>query len=146
MKIHRAILVGLALLTICWPLAAQASDNGKVNVGHKVGHFTVGFGVAWGCGLAGKHKTGLAIGIGLGLAKEWYDNRYHETWVSQKRDILITSAGALLGYLVAKHYYPDGMDFDSRLSFNTMNDQMNWDRQRMAEFKAWEVQYGQSVR
>lgn len=141
MKIHRAILIGLALLAICWPLAAQASDNGRVNVGHKIGHFTVGFGVAWGCGLAGKHKTGLAIGIGLGLAKEWYDNRYHETWVSQRRDILITSAGAVLGYLVAKHYYPHGMDFDSHddLASLTPSQLWDWDRQRMAEFKAWEV-------
>lgn len=134
MKITPIILA--ALLAV--PAFAQASDNGKVNVGHKIGHFAIGFGVAWGCGLANHHKTGLAIGIGLGLAKEYYDNKHGETWASQKRDILITSAGAVLGYAVAQHYYPDGADLGRRGDLSQFEQQQE-DIRLQAEFKAWEA-------
>lgn len=127
----------LALLLLAAPAFAQASDNGKINLGHKAFHFSVGFGVAWGCGLANHHKTGLAIGIGLGLAKEYADNKHGETWASQKRDIIITSAGALLGYAVAKHYYPDGADLSGGHESLTLYQQEQEDIRLQAEFKAW---------
>lgn len=139
----KKLILALFLLFIALPVSAQASDNGGINYGHKVGHFAVGFGVAWGCGLAGHHKTGLAIGIGLGLAKEYHDNRYGETWVSQRRDIIITSAGALLGYAISKHYYPEGYDFspDHTLDHMTLYEREQYDVKAQAEFKAWEVQH-----
>lgn len=126
----------LALSAPCW---GQASDNGRVNVGHKAAHFTIGFGVAWGFGLGGHHKTGLALGVGLGLAKEYYDHKHSdETWSSQKRDIIIiTSAGAVLGYFVAKHYYPDGLDLSDGHRM-TLWQQEQEDIRLQAEFKSWE--------
>ena len=124
------------LLLAAVPAFAQAYDNGRVNVGHKVGHFAVGFGIAWGFGVAGHHKTGLALGIGLGIAKEVYDHRHSdETWVSQKRDVLITSAGALLGYAVSRHFWPHGADLDgghSDLASMTPSELMDWDRREQA--------------
>ncbi len=135
----KKVLTLILASVLAIPCFAQ-QDAGKVNVGHKIGHFTIGFGVAWGCGLANHHETGLAIGIGLGLAKEYVDNKSGETWVSQKRDILITSTGAILGYAIAKHYYPEGADLGRHAEASLWQQQQD-DIRLQAEFKSWQLDH-----
>ena len=120
-----AILATTALL--------HAQDTGQINYARKAGHFSAGFVLAWGPGMAGHPRIGLAIGIGAGIAKEVSDRRGGESLMSCRRDVLITSAGALLGWYLSRPYH-DGHLVHERMT--------TWDRQQddiqmQAEFKTW---------
>ena len=124
-----AILVTTALL--------HAQDTGQINYARKAGHFSAGFVLAWGPGMAGHPRIGLALGIGAGIAKEVSDRRGGESLMSCRRDVLITSAGAVLGWYLSRNYH-DGHLLDDHMS--------TWDRQQddirmQAEFKTWEAEH-----
>lgn len=103
---------------------------------HKAAHFTIGFGIGWGGQVSGHPKTGLALGIGLGIAKEVHDVHYGETMAHARRDVIVTSLGTLAGYLVARHYYPDGADLSGGHESLTLYQQEQEDIRLQAEFKA----------
>ena len=142
----RIFLAILAILATTALLKGQ--DAGRIDYARKAGHFSAGFVLAWGPGTAGHPKFGLALGIGAGIAKEVSDRRGGESLMSCRRDVLITSAGALLGWYLSKPYQgsfaPSAAScYDGHL----LDDHMStWDRQQddirmQAEFKTWEVEH-----
>ena len=130
MTMRQSILTILATTALL-----HAQDAGRIDYARKAGHFSAGFVLAWGPGMAGYPKVGLALGIGAGIAKEVYDHRYGESAMSNRRDVLITSAGAVLGWYLSKPYH-DGHIMDERLS-STLWERDQSDVRMQAEFKTW---------
>lgn len=106
----------ISLILISLPVFAQTTDNNGTYSqkwwGRKAFHFSAGFSIAWGGAKLKQPKLGLALGWAAGIAKELSDDRYGETKMSQRRDIIITGLGATAGYLWATRKKDEPKPFD----------------------------------
>ena len=129
----RLLLVALALVILGFGCPLKGQDMGQINYARKAGHFSAGFVLAWGPGMAGHPKFGLALGIGAGIAKEVSDRRGCESLMSCRRDVLITSAGAVLGWYLSRPYHDGHLVHDHMSTWDRQQDDMRM----QAEFKTW---------
>ena len=97
----RYFAVALALSSLAWAQAPQAQSDFAL---HKSLHVLGGAGTSIAVGAA-THRPwlGLAAGIGAGIAKEGYDKSRGNTFSG--RDVLITSGGAMVGYVLNKYAF-----------------------------------------
>lgn len=102
----------LLALLLAPSLKAQAPGYNNTSGGtysknwwsHKVGHFSICFGYSWGGSKLGYPKTGFALGMAWGLAKEVHDVRRGQSMMNARRDLLIDLAGGLAGLYVTKRF------------------------------------------
>ncbi len=95
------LAIALALTSVAWAQAPQTQSDFAV---HKTLHGLGGAGISMGVGAA-THRPwlGLAAGIGAGIAKEGYDKGRGNPFSG--RDALITSGGAMVGYVLDKYAF-----------------------------------------
>ena len=63
------------LLVACLPLLGM-DDAHKTYVEHKAAHALIGMGICYAGAKLGHPKTGIAIALTLGIAKEIYDQKH----------------------------------------------------------------------
>lgn len=87
MQSAKAILLSL-WVSIC----AHPSELSR-----KAAHVAAGAGIGFVCAKMGHPRTGVALALGVAMAKEWSDGRNsREPYQSRRRDVLITTAPALV--------------------------------------------------
>lgn len=67
----------------------------------KLIHLLVGYCLSVTLGHLGYPKTGLAVGIAVGIGKEVYDNQHRDRHKAEFADFAYTAGGAGIGFTVS---------------------------------------------
>jgi hypothetical protein len=84
----------LITLTLC--LLAALPCGASTFLEHKSLHVIAGASIGLVAAKYDHPKTGIALAFGVGMAKEWFDERGHESYASRRRDVLITGLPAVI--------------------------------------------------
>jgi hypothetical protein len=97
----KLLTVALTVTSLAWAEAPQTQSDFAF---HKSLHVLGGAGTSLIVGTATSRPwVGLAAGIGAGIAKEGYDKGQGGSFSG--RDVLITSGGAAVGYILNKYAF-----------------------------------------
>ena len=67
----------------------------------KVIHFLVGYALSLTIGHMGYPKTGLAVGLAVGIGKELYDAKHPANHKAEFADFAYTAGGSVIGFTVS---------------------------------------------